>query len=82
MSDATTIAGWVTTWDSEPSRAQLPVRCLEDELLPPVSLVPPKVITTERMEKLRPYNRKYADRRRAEARAEARAHGKAGGADE
>jgi len=31
---ATTIAGWVTTWDSEAPRAHLPVRCLDDELAP------------------------------------------------
>jgi len=79
---ATTIAGWVTTWDSEAPRAQLPVRCLEDELAPPVSLVPPKVMTDERKAKLAGYNRKYSARRRAEARAEARAHGKAGCAHE
>jgi hypothetical protein len=31
---ATTIAGWAVTWDSAPSKPQLPVRCLEDELAP------------------------------------------------
>lgn len=31
---AVIIADWALTWDSEPSRPQLPVRCLEGELAP------------------------------------------------
>lgn len=46
----TTIRGWVTTWsdDGPPPRPQLPVRCLEDELLPDVAPLAPHVAPTLR----------------------------------
>lgn len=37
----TTIGGLVMVWGDKPPRAQLPVRCLEDELLPAATPLPP-----------------------------------------
>ena len=37
----TSIRGRVMVWGDEPPRAQLPVRCLEDELLPAATPLPP-----------------------------------------
>lgn len=36
----TSIGGLVMVWGDEPPRVTLPVRCLEDELLPDVSALP------------------------------------------
>jgi hypothetical protein len=41
MTADTAIRGRVMVWGDEPPRAQLPVRCLEDELLPAATPLPP-----------------------------------------
>jgi hypothetical protein len=43
----TTIGGRVMVWGDEPPRAQFPVRCLEDELLPAAAPLPPTAPPSE-----------------------------------
>ena len=78
----TTIAGWVAAWGDDAPRAQLPVRCLEDELLPPVSPTAPRFLEDAAREKKRAANQLDYRRKQALARSEARAYAKAGGRHE
>lgn len=41
MAEPTSIRGWVMNWADDAPRTTLPVRCLEEELLPQVAPLPP-----------------------------------------
>ena len=67
MSDGKT-ARWALVWDDDgPSRPQLPVRNLDDELLPVVEMPPQKDTRHDRPEALRRRNIEYRRRLREKA---------------